>query len=69
MSNWPEVLRLLKAAGYTQEQIADECDCAQSVISDIAKGKNTDPRVSIADGIRRLEAKAKRKLARQPEGA
>lgn len=60
---WAEIISLLKEAGYTQSEIAESCGCAQPTISDLATGKNTDPRTSIADGLRDLLAKAKRKLA------
>jgi transcriptional regulator with XRE-family HTH domain len=60
---WVDTISLLKEAGYTQPEIAEACGCAQSTISDLATGKNTDPRTSIADGLRDLAAKARRRLA------
>lgn len=63
--NWVELIELLSEAGYTQPKIAAHCKCAQSTISDLANGRNTDPRTSIADALRGLAVKAKRQLAKR----
>lgn len=65
--NWVDTIALLKEAGYTQPEIAEACRCAQSTISDLATGKNDDPRNSIADALRALATKARRRLARAPK--
>lgn len=61
--NWAETIALLQKAGYSQAQIAAECGCAQPTINDLAKGTTKEPRYSIGEGLNRLAAKAKRKLA------
>lgn len=50
--DWPRILRALLAAGMTQPEIAKACDCGQSTISDMLRGKTTDPRTSL--GLRLL---------------
>lgn len=42
--DWPLIIGGLKAAGVTQPQIAEHCDCAQSTVSDLLTGKTKDPR-------------------------
>lgn len=59
--SWVELIGKLKEAGYTQPELARECGCAQSTISDLATGRLEDPRTSIADALRALAAKQKRK--------
>lgn len=49
---WAEIIRKLVAEGMTQPQIAEACDCGQSTISDMVRGKTTDPRTSL--GLRLL---------------
>ena len=50
--NWPQLLRALLADGMTQPEIAKACDCGQSTISDMLRGKTNDPRTSL--GLRLL---------------
>ena len=63
--NWAEVISELKSLGYTQPMVAEECGCAQSTVSDLAKGNTEDPRHSTGEALRALlirarkEAKAK----------
>jgi transcriptional regulator with XRE-family HTH domain len=52
--DWPSVLRGLKAAGITQPEIALQLKCGQATVSDIARGKTTDPRFTLAAGLLRL---------------
>lgn len=63
--NWADTIALLKKAGYTQPQIAAACGCVQSVISELATGKQTFCRYEIGNALKALEAKARRKLARK----
>lgn len=49
-----EKIKLLKAHGITQMQIAAHCQCGQPAISDIVRGKVKDPRGSILIGITEL---------------
>jgi hypothetical protein len=44
----------LKAAGYTQADMAAECGCGQSSISDIATGVTKDPSYSVGAALMRL---------------
>lgn len=50
--DWPRILRALLADGMTQPEIAKACDCGQSTISDMLRGKTNDPRTSL--GLRLL---------------
>ena len=52
--DWPALLRGLKAAGVTQPDIAMQLNCGQATVSDIARGKTTDPRFTLAAGLLRL---------------
>lgn len=52
--DWPALLRGLKAAGVTQPEIALRLNCGQATVSDIARGKTTDPRFTLAAGLLRL---------------
>lgn len=67
--NWVEIMALLKEAEYTQPQIAAHCRCAQSTISDIARGTNQHPRYEIGVCLQQLAARAKRKLAAKEKKA
>lgn len=67
--NWIEVIALLREAGYSQPEIAKACRCGQSTVCDIGKGRILDPRDSIAQGLRMLAAKARRKLSAQKQAA
>ncbi len=55
--NFPELIRACQLGGFTQQQIADFCGCAQSTISDIANGANSRPSFVIVDGLRKLARK------------
>lgn len=61
--NWVETIALLKEAGYTQEQIAKKCGCAQNTISDLATGKTKTTSFAIGQGLQELVPKARRRLA------
>jgi predicted XRE-type DNA-binding protein len=63
--NWVETIALIQKAGYSQTQIAKFCGCAQSSLNELATGQTKDPRDSIGQALRKLHAKAKRKLAHQ----
>jgi transcriptional regulator with XRE-family HTH domain len=52
--DWPGLLRGLKAAGITQPEIALQLKCGQATVSDIATGKTSDPRFTLAAGLLRL---------------
>ena len=52
--NWSNVIAELQAAGWSQPQIAAECGCAQSTISDLAGGRTKDPRYTIGEKLKQL---------------
>ena len=55
----------LQAAGLTQEQMAEACNCAQSTISDLARGETQTPRFHI--GMKLLELHKTLPTAPAPE--
>ena len=52
--NWSALISSIQAAGLSQPQIAAECGCAQSTISDLAGGRTKDPRYSIGQALNAL---------------
>lgn len=54
--NWKSAIEELQSFNLSQPQIAAACKCGQSTISDLAKGKTTDPRWSTGDAIKALLA-------------
>ncbi len=57
--NWPALISEIQAAGWSQPQIATECQCAQSTISDLAGGKTKDPRYTIGERLKQLAEAAR----------
>lgn len=55
--NWPALISSIQAAGWSQPQIAAECRCAQSTISDLAGGRTKDPRYTIGEKLKQLAEK------------
>lgn len=55
--NWKLLIADLKAAGWTQPQIAAACGCGQATISELANGTTKDPRDSLGQALRALAAK------------
>lgn len=62
---WSRVIEECIAAGETQVTLASAVPCAQSTISDIARGVNTNPGWKVTSALQRLHKKCKRRLARQ----
>lgn len=66
--NWQLLVNELMAAGVTQVELAQECGCSQSSISDIRKGFIKHPRFDIGAALVALH-KARvakpRKLSKQ----
>lgn len=62
--NWPETIALLKQAGYSQSEVARICRCGQSTINELATSETKEPRYALGQALLKLEAKAKRKLAK-----
>lgn len=58
--NWPALISEIQAAGWSQPQIAAECQCAQSTISDLAGGRTKDPRYTIGQKLKQLADTARR---------
>lgn len=52
--NFRAILSTLKAAGYTQTEIALACSCGQSSISDLATGVTQDPSYSVGAALIRM---------------
>lgn len=49
------MLKRLLESGWTQEEIADACGCAQSTISDLARGHNKNPSFQIGAALAALK--------------
>ena len=41
--NWKSHIAALQAAGLTQKQIAEACNCAQTTVSDLSTGASKQP--------------------------
>lgn len=52
--NWPGLIRALLDSGVTQPQLAEAAGCGQSTISDLLRGKTTDPRTSTGLALIRM---------------
>ena len=46
--DFKNIVERLISAGWTQHELASECDCGQSTLSDILSGKTKEPRFSLA---------------------
>lgn len=57
--DWKTLIAELVQLGYTQPEIARECRCGQSTISDLANGKSSEPRHSLGEDLKGLLEKAK----------
>jgi transcriptional regulator with XRE-family HTH domain len=68
--DWKSLIADLKAAGYSQPQIADAVGrdmgrpCGQATIAELATGKTSQPRYELGRALERLHRKTKRKSAR-----
>ena len=62
MVDWTALISELQSLGMTQQQMASNCRCGQSTISELAKGVTKDPRHSIGQALLRL-LEAKRREA------
>lgn len=52
--NWQILVNELMAAGITQVQMAQECGCSQSSISDLRSGSIEEPRYAIGQKLIQL---------------
>ena len=65
--NWPALISSIQAAGWSQPQIAAECHCAQSTISDLAGGRTKDPRYTIGEKLKQLADQITNNTVHNPE--
>ena len=49
--DWRTLVAAIIATGATQTQIAEECGCAQSTISDLLTGQTAEPRWSLGQSL------------------
>ena len=64
--NWQEMIRDISNAGYTQQQIANEVGCAQSLVSQVLSGKRgRSLKYEYGLNLGKLHKKVTRKAARQ----
>lgn len=54
--DWKKIASQLLADGWTQAELARECDCSQPSISDIANGITSEPKASIALKLLELQS-------------
>ena len=67
--NWTTLISELSAAGLTQPQIAERCDCAQTTISDLATGKSKEPRYGLASRLIKLHEEVHARTGAATEAA
>lgn len=64
--NWQEMIRDIANTGYTQQQIADEVGCAQSLVSQVLNGKRGKSlKYEYGLSLGKLHKKVTRKAAKQ----
>lgn len=56
--DWQFILAKLKRRGFTQQGLAALCGCAQSTISDLARGANKSPSYDIGAELVKLASHA-----------
>lgn len=54
--NWPQVIKDLKAAGWTQVRLAIHCNTRQSTISDLHTGAVESPSYELGKALELLHA-------------
>jgi predicted XRE-type DNA-binding protein len=62
--DWTKIIAEIIDAGYSQYDIAAAVGIKQPSVSSIATGKTKDPSCSVADAIRAMHKRAKRRKAR-----
>lgn len=60
MLNWQQMVLDLVDQGMTCEQIAAQCECARTTISDIRNGATGQPRFDIANALLALHRRKMR---------
>lgn len=63
--DWKKIVADLTEAGFTQNELAEKCECSQPTISAIKDGTTKDPKASIALVLADLH----RKLPKQRKAA
>lgn len=56
--DWQAIISELRKRGLTQQQIAERCDCAQSTISDLARGAIKSPSYGIGVSLMKIARRA-----------
>lgn len=67
--DWKSLIASLQEHGLTQAVIAARCEVGQATISDIARGKTTDPQSSTAERLKSLHKAVLRRAKRAPKPA
>lgn len=67
--DWTKVIGELVDLGYTQPQIAKECNCGQATVSDLSRGETGNPRFSTAKALLDLLARARRSARKTAKAA
>lgn len=67
--DWKQVIGELTAHGYTQPEIAEQCDCGQATVSDLATGKTTNPKFNTAQALLALRDRARKEAKRKARAA
>ena len=58
---WTQLIRELREAGLTQEDIAASIGVSQPSVSDLANGKTKNPSFEVGDKLRALHKRISRK--------
>lgn len=62
--NWSNIISEITAAGFTQQDIAMQCGCGQSTISDLYRGAIKQPTYQIGERLVKMRSSIK-KMASQ----
>ena len=65
--DWKQHIAQLQARGFTQQQLANACGCAQASICDLAHGRTKEPRYAVGakliELLKKPASKAKKATA------
>jgi transcriptional regulator with XRE-family HTH domain len=61
--NWQTKLQEIRDAGYTVLEIAEECNASRTAISDLATGRNSEPKHALGEALLKMH---KRVMRRKP---
>jgi hypothetical protein len=62
---WNLIIADLRAAGFSQAQIAEKCGCTQSTVSELATIPGREPRYLLGVALMQLHKKQSRKIKQQ----